>query len=151
MNLSEVRQSVQYGDSQTVQKMMPLKILIAEDEKVTQKLYQVALPKELCQHKIASDGEEAMQLYDEWQPDIVILDFNMPNCNGYQVLKTIRNIRQDKSTVIIMVTGKPDKDSIVACAKLGVQGYIVKPFVARELAPKIIKIYKESKTNASRN
>lgn len=125
--------------------MAALKILIAEDEKVTQKLYQAALPEALCQHKIASDGEEAIRVYDEWKPDVMLLDFSMPNLNGYQVLKTIREERVDKATVIIMVTGKSDKNSIIACAKLGVQGYIVKPFVNKELAPKIVKIYQDSK------
>jgi DNA-binding response OmpR family regulator len=125
--------------------MATLKILIAEDEKVTQKIYQASLPETLCQHKIVGDGEEAIRVYDEWKPDVVVLDFGLPHLNGYQVLKTIREERQDKNTVIIMVTGQSDKDSIVACAKLGVQGYIVKPFANKELAPKIIKIYKESK------
>lgn len=125
--------------------MEPLKILIAEDERVTQKIYQVALPEALCQHKIVGDGEEAVRVYDEWRPDVVLLDFGMPHLNGYQVLKTIREERQDKATVIIMVTGQSDKGSIVACAKLGVQGYIVKPFINKELAPKIVKIYRESK------
>jgi len=125
--------------------MTPLKILIAEDDRVTQRIYQAALPEALCQHRIVGDGEEAVQVYDEWQPDVVLLDLGMPHCNGFQVLKTIRETRKDKSTVIIMVTGQADKDSIVACAKLGVQGYIVKPFINKELAPKIVKIYRESK------
>lgn len=125
--------------------MALLKILIAEDEKVTQRIYQASLPEALCLHKIVSDGEEAIRVYDEWRPDVVLLDFSMPNVNGYQVLKIIREERKDKSTVIVMVTGQSDKNSIIACAKLGVQGYIVKPFVNKELAPKIVKIYRESK------
>jgi len=125
--------------------MTPFKILIAEDDKVTQRLYQAALPEALCQHRIVGDGEEAIEVYKEWQPDIMLLDFSMPNCNGFQVLKMIRETLQDKNTVIIMVTSLSDKASIVACAKLGVQGYIVKPFVSKELAPKIVKIYRESK------
>lgn len=129
--------------------MTPLKILIAEDERVTQKIYQASLPEALCQHKIVGDGEEAVRVYDEWKPDVVLLDFGLPHLNGYQVLKTIRDERQDKSTVIIMVSGQSDKDSIIACAKLGVQGYIVKPFVNKELAPKIVKIYRESKKGSS--
>ncbi len=125
--------------------MAPLKILIAEDDRVTQRIYQAALPEALCQNKIVGDGEEALRVYDEWRPDVLLLDFSMPHCNGYQVLKTIREVRQDKSTVIIMVTSQSDKGSIVACAQLGVQGYIVKPFVNKELAPKIVKIYRDSK------
>jgi CheY-like chemotaxis protein len=125
--------------------MTPLKILIAEDDRVTQRIYQAALPEALCQNRIVGDGEEALRVYDEWRPDVMLLDFSMPHCNGYQVLKTIREERGDKSTVIIMVTGQSDKESIVACARLGVQGYIVKPFVNKELAPKIVKIYRDSK------
>jgi CheY-like chemotaxis protein len=125
--------------------MALLKILIAEDEKVTQKIYQASLPVALCQHKIVGDGEEAIRVYNEWKPDVVLLDFGLPHLNGYQVLKTIRGEHRDKDTVIIMVTGQSDKESIVACAKLGVQGYIVKPFVNKDLAPKIFKIYRENK------
>ncbi|MBA3016318.1 MAG: response regulator [Proteobacteria bacterium] len=125
--------------------MAPLKVLIAEDEKVTQRVYQASLPGTLCQCKIADNGEDAIRLYDEWKPDVVLLDFSMPTLNGYQVLKTIREERRDKATVIIMVTGQSDKDSIVACAKLGVHGYIVKPFINKQLAPKIVKIYRDSK------
>lgn len=129
--------------------MAALKILIAEDEKVTQKLYQASLPGALCEHKIATDGDEALLIYDQWKPDVLLLDFGLPNTNGYQVLKTIREERKDKKLVIIMVSSQSDKDSIVACAKLGVQGYIVKPFISKELAPKIVKIYKESKKTAA--
>lgn len=125
--------------------MTPLKILIAEDDRTTQAVYQAALPAALCQHKMVGDGEEAIRVYEEWRPDLILLDFGLPHCNGYQVLKAIREKHRDKETVIIMVTGQSDKDSIVACAKLGVQGYIVKPFVNKELAPRIVKIYRESK------
>lgn len=125
--------------------MASLKILIAEDEKVTQRIYQASLPEALCQHRVVDNGADAILVYDEWKPDVVLLDFSMPNLNGYQVLKTIREERKDKGTVIIMVTSQSDKDSILACAKLGVQGYIVKPFVNKELALKIVKIYRESK------
>ena len=123
---------------------MPLKILIAEDEKVTQKMYQAALPEALFQLKIVGDGEEAIRVYDEWQPDIIILDNIMPLRNGYQVLKTIRELRQDRSSVVIMVTGSSDNGTIVACAELGVQGYIVKPIVSAELPLKVMKIYNDS-------
>jgi DNA-binding response OmpR family regulator len=122
---------------------MPLKILVAEDEKMIQKIYQASLPESLFLLKIVGDGEEAIRLYDEWQPDIIVLDCIMPLLNGFQVLKLIREERQDKSTVIV-VTGESDKDTIIACAKLGVNGYMVKPFVEEELAPKIFKIYKMS-------
>ncbi len=138
------------SDEAKVNDMALLKILIAEDEKVTQKSYQLSLPETLCQLKIVSDGEEAIRIYDEWEPDVIVLDFGLPNTNGYQVLKAIREDRQDKSTVIIMVTCHSDKDSIIACGTLGVQGYIIKPFVNKDLAPKIVKIYRESKKNGGR-
>ena len=128
---------------------MPLlKILIAEDEKVTQKLFQVALPGALCHAKIVSDGDEAVRTYKEWHPDIILLDFGLPNINGFQVLKMIRRDHQDKKSVVIMVTGQSDKETILACAKLGVQGYIVKPFTSADLAQKIFKIYNEHQKKA---
>lgn len=121
----------------------PTKILIAEDNKVTQTLYKQGLPSALCEIKIAGDGEEALEIYKEWHPDIVLLDYGMPILNGFLVLKAIRERENDKQTTIIMVTSMVDKEYILACAKVGIQGYIVKPFKTSEIAKKIFELYKK--------
>ncbi len=121
------------------------KILIAEDDKVTQALYTKGLPENICTSKIVANGAEAVSIFEKWQPDIILLDLNMPIVNGYQALKTIRASEAGKKTTIIMVTSTSDKDNIIACAQLGIQGYIVKPFKTKEIAQKILQLHKAKK------
>ena len=121
------------------------KILIAEDDKVTQALYKKGIPEKICSIKIVDNGEEAIALFEKWQPDIVLLDYSMPIVNGYQALKTIRGSEAGKKTTIIMVTSMADKEHIVACAKLGIQGYIVKPFKTDQIGMQIFRLHKDKK------
>ena len=123
--------------------MSNLKILVAEDDKVIQALYHKALPANLCELRIAGNGEEAIRGYNEWRPDIVLLDLGMPIINGFQTLKAIRTVLKDTSTTIIMITSISEKSEIIACAQLGIQGYIVKPFKTGELAARILQIHNE--------
>ncbi len=122
----------------------PLKILIAEDNKLTQTLYKQGLPATLCETKIVANGEEAIAIYKEWSPNIILLDYSMPILNGYLALKAIREKENDKKTTIIMVTSMVDKEHILACAKIGIQGYIVKPFKTTEIAKQIFALHKPS-------
>jgi len=125
--------------------MPKLKILVAEDDKVTQKLYEQGLPDKLFDRRIVSNGNEALAVYEEWQPDIVVLDFMMPKVNGFGVLSEIREVHKDKSTTVIMVSSVSEKKEIMACAQLGIQGYIVKPFVIQSLATTIVGNHKSAK------
>lgn len=123
-------------------KMALPKILIAEDDRIAQALYKKGLPQKICTVKIVDNGEEAISQFIEWQPDIVLLDYSMPLVNGYQALKTIRGSKSGKTTTIIMVTSMSDRENIVACAQVGIQGYIVKPFRTDEIALKIFQLHK---------
>lgn len=122
--------------------MPKLKILVAEDDKVIQKLYEQGLPESLFERKIVSDGDEALAIYKEWKPDIILLDFLMPHVNGFQALTQIREANKDETTTVIMVSSVSEKNEIMACAKLGIQGYIVKPFETQNIAPIIMKYHK---------
>lgn len=122
--------------------MPKLKLLVAEDSKSMQIFYKKELPESLFEVQIAPDGEKALEAYEAMQPDIVLLDINMPLMNGHQVLKTIRQDKGDQKTTVIMVTSSSEKEEVVACAKLGIQGFIVKPFQGEELAMKIMECHK---------
>ena len=108
--------------------MTKYKLLIAEDSKIDREIYQGIIPESIYDKIIVTDGEEALKKYQEWSPDIIILDINMPFMNGFQVLKAIREEHNDEKTTIIMVTSRSDKDDIESSAKHGIQGYVIKPF-----------------------
>ena len=121
--------------------MNKLKILVAEDEEVTQKLYAISFRNEKHELRFTDNGEDALKMYISWQPDIIILDIMMPNLNGFQTLEAIRTNIKDTETTVIMATAVSDKKEIIACAKLGIQGYILKPFTAKNLAETVLNYH----------
>ncbi len=118
--------------------MEKLKILIAEDEETTRKLFAIAFRDESFDTRLVTNGEDALAAYKEWQPDIVILDIMMPHMNGYKTLSTIRQTLNDSATTVVIASALSDKKEILACAMLGIQGYIVKPFRTQELARTVL-------------
>ncbi len=130
--------------------MDKLKILIAEDDRVIQMFYKEGLKEDVFVKIIVDNGEEALRVYANWKPDIVLLDIKMPIKSGYEVLKEIRKREsfisesmkaRAKKTAVIMATGMTKKNDILDCTKLGIQGYIIKPFEVEEIANIILNYY----------
>lgn len=123
--------------------MLPdkIKILVVEDDPVAKLLYEKGLFSEIFDKKMVVSGKEALLAYNEWHPDIIILDIFLPEMTGYQVLKTIRNTIADKLTTIVMATALSGNEDVLSCMKLGIEGYIVKPFPVLEIGEKILSYY----------
>jgi len=121
-----------------------LKILIAEDDKSLQAIYDLSLPDEIFEKRMAGNGLEAVKEYASWKPDIIILDILMPKMLGYSVLREVRKIFSDYSTTIIMATSVDSKEDVEFCEKEGIQGYIVKPFNPGTLADIILNCHKKA-------
>lgn len=128
-----------------------LKILIAEDAKVYRQVFDISLPGELFEKKFAADGEEAIAMFSDWKPDIVVLDIVMPKMSGYEALKRIREMEpfkktaaegNGKVTVVIMATGLGTKEDIMDCLKIGIHGYLVKPMEKHTVQEKIMGYFK---------
>jgi CheY-like chemotaxis protein len=90
---------------------------------------------------MAVSGKEAILVYEEWHPDIIVLDIYLPEMTGYQVLKAIRTTIEDNKTTIVMATALSGREDVLSCMKLGVEGYIVKPFQCMEIGAKILSYY----------
>lgn len=118
-----------------------IKILIVEDDYTTQLLYEKGLLNQVFEKKMASSGKEGLLIYNEWHPDIIVLDIQMPEMTGDQVLKEIRTTHDDKNTTIVMATSRSSSNDVTSCIKLGIEGYVVKPFSLREIATKILSYY----------
>ncbi len=123
-----------------------LKILVAEDNPLTQKLYSVGLSDSVFDKKIVENGKIAFEVYEKWHPDIVITDIVMPVMNGFQLLQKIRISGKDKKTTLIVSTSSSDKEDVLSCMKMGVQGYIVKPFLSSEISQAVLKHFKKKAT-----
>ncbi|MEZ5739140.1 MAG: chemotaxis response regulator CheY [Burkholderiaceae bacterium] len=88
----------------------------------------------------AEDGVVALAKLQNSPFDFVISDINMPNMNGFELLKAIREADNLKHLPVLMVTAEARKDDIVQAAQMGASGYIVKPFTKATLEEKVAKI-----------
>ncbi len=117
---------------------MVIKILIVDDEPINVKLIEEILQyEEGFQYKSTTDGESALALLDEYDPDIIILDIMMPGMNGYDVCRKIKQQGKHRFAKILMVSGKTLIEERLEGYEAGADDYITKPFVDDELLAKI--------------
>ena len=116
-----------------------LKVLVAEDNRIDLKQYENRLSERIFEKAFAADGEIATKKYREFKPDILVMDLMLPLKSGYNLLKEIR--QEDTSTAIVVVSGLDSKEDILACAKLGIEGYLLKPVNFGGLNLKILEGY----------
>lgn len=111
-----------------------MQVLIVDDDRVLADLVAFTLRHEGFQVQMAYNGEAALQKWDAQQPDLVILDLNLPLLDGFAVC---RHIRQQSDTPIIMLTVREDDDDVVRGLELGADDYITKPFSPRQLVARV--------------
>jgi two-component system chemotaxis response regulator CheY len=92
----------------------------------------------------AEDGQVALNMLKSTKFDFVVSDINMPNMNGFELLKNIRSDDSLKGIPVLMVTAEAKKEDIVAAAQGGASGYIVKPFTKATLEEKVQKILQKT-------
>jgi len=83
----------------------------------------------------ASDGVEALQQLSQMRPDLVLIDWNMPNMDGITLVRKIRET--DKTLPLIMCTTEAEKSRVIEAIKAGVNNYLVKPFTPITLKDKV--------------
>jgi len=115
------------------------KILIVDDEELILWSLKEELENEGYDTFTASDGAQALAVYGDKSPDLVILDYKLPVIDGMDVLRKIKEINPD--SLIIMITAHGSIDSAVTATKLGAFHYIPKPFDLRELKLVIQKAF----------
>ena len=111
-----------------------MKALIADDDRVLADVVAFTLRREGFQVIHAYDGEMALQRWTDEQPDLVVLDVNMPKLDGFAVC---RRICAQSDTPILLLTVRGEEDDIVRGLELGADDYITKPFSMRELVARI--------------
>ncbi|HNW25683.1 MAG TPA: response regulator transcription factor [Candidatus Gastranaerophilaceae bacterium] len=122
------------------------RILIVDDNP---KYLQDALPMYGYEVKVAVDGVQALKILAkaEKKYDLVLLDVMMPNLNGWDTLKSIRNNERTKHLPVIMLTAVNEEQKMVSGLKIGADDYIVKPFVLPNLLARIEAVLRRSVWN----
>jgi two-component system alkaline phosphatase synthesis response regulator PhoP len=116
------------------------KILIADDNENIREALTYLLEDEGYKLWLAKDGAEALKQVREVRPDVLLLDIMMPEINGYDVCRTIKNDPDLKKTYIIMLTAKGQVTEQERGKEVGADEYVVKPFSPMEILTKIKKI-----------
>jgi signal transduction histidine kinase len=114
-------------------------ILVVDDETDTRELLQYNLQKADYQPLIACNGEEALTAARLRQPDLVLLDIMMPELDGWEVCRLLRDNARGSSVPIIMLSALSEEESRIKGLSLGADDYLSKPFSIRELLLKVRK------------
>ncbi|TRO96253.1 phosphate regulon transcriptional regulatory protein PhoB [Glycocaulis profundi] len=112
-------------------------VLIVEDEDALSELLQYNLKKEGFRVSVAADGEEALMLVDERQPDVVLLDWMLPKVSGIEVCRRLRSRQETRNLPIIMLTARGEEADRIRGLDTGADDYIIKPFLMKELFARV--------------
>ena len=117
------------------------KLLIVDDELDVREFAKNFFRKRGIDVKIASGGKEALQIIDADKPDLVLLDIAMEEMSGLEVLRILRQNKNDIK--VIMVTGAVEEETVNEANSWGIRGYIHKPLVLEELERVVIEELKK--------
>jgi two-component system chemotaxis response regulator CheY len=118
-----------------------MKFLIVDDFSTMRRIVRNLLKEIGYQHADeAEDGQVALSKLKNGAFNFVVSDLNMPNMNGFELLRQIRADAQLKGLPVLLVTAEAKKEDIVTAAQAGASGYIVKPFTKATLEEKLNKI-----------
>lgn len=113
---------------------MPERILVIDDEPQITRVLRAALASQHYDVRTANDPQEALRLFGEWSPDLVITDLAMPDINGIELS---RAIRKKSNTPIIVLSVRDQDQAKVEALDAGADDYVTKPFSTQELLARV--------------
>jgi DNA-binding response OmpR family regulator len=125
---------------------MTHRILVVDDEPSVTELLAYNLRKALYEVSIAGNGREALQLVHEFQPHLILLDLMIPEMDGLDVCRTLR---QSSTIPIIMITARGEELDRVVGLELGADDYVTKPFSVRELMARIKAVLRRGQSETA--
>ena len=124
------------------------KVLIVDDDTNICELLRLYIDKDGFDVAIANTGTQALKLFEQEKPDLVMLDIMLPELDGWQVC---REIRKTSQVPIIMLTAKGEVFDKILGLELGADDYVVKPFEAKEVVARIHAVLRRTNTNEETN
>ena len=128
--------------------MSSQRVLVVDDEPAFRDALEQALRKEGFMVHTAEDGEQAIALFDEIQPDLVLLDVMLPRMSGIDVCRHIRSVAE---TPVIMVSAKGEEIDAVVALEVGADDYVTKPYRLRELVARMRTVLRRGGNSAERS
>jgi len=121
---------------------LDLDIILVDDSPITRKVAEIMLTQSGARVRTAASAKEALALYDEYIPDLMITDLQMPEISGFDLTNQIR-IREgeQRHTKIMALTAHAQKEERQKCIDAGMNGYCVKPFTKESLITEIFAVF----------
>lgn len=121
------------------------KLLIVEDN-VEMAVYITTLLKDMCQTRVAQDGEEALQMVRQWLPDAVLSDVMMPKRDGLSLCREIKSHPETAKIPVVLLTALTHREALLKGWEAGADEYLFKPFHPKELVTRINAILATMRT-----
>jgi DNA-binding response OmpR family regulator len=121
--------------------MTNLTLLYAEDDAQSRETYAFVLEEYFSEVYLAKDGREALDLFHEKKPDVLLLDISMPFMSGLDVAKFVRTTNKD--IPIIMLTAHAEQKNLLTAIPLGLSEYLLKPINDKSLIETVLKVISE--------
>lgn len=128
--------------SMSAQRLRRKTVLLVDDAGVQLRAMEGMLKKDY-DVKMATSGKEAIALIKKDCPDLILLDYNMPGCDGRETFELIQNEENGKDVPIVFVTGVNEKERIKEALKLKPEGYLVKPVKREELLETVRRVFEK--------
>ena len=122
-------------------------IFVVEDEKPIQELLQYNLEKEGFKVSSSANGEEALETIKEKVPDLILLDWMLPDLSGIKICRYLKQDKTVKDIPVIMLTAKGEEEDKIKGFNTGAEDYMTKPFSFPELLVRIKSLLKRVKPN----
>lgn len=117
------------------------RVLVVDDDMNVRDVVRRYLEHAGYQVMVAGDGEQALKVAGESEPDLVVLDLMLPGIDGYEVC---RRLRQRSQVPVVMLTARGEEDDRIAGLQLGADDYVAKPFSPRELVLRVTSVLRRS-------
>jgi len=130
---------------------MSTKVLVVEDEEAISHLLKYNLTAEGFEVSIVDDGDEALMAAEDFQPDIILLDWMLPNASGIEICRQLRARRETRSIPVIMLTARAEEEDRLRGFDKGADDYVTKPFSMKELVARIHAVLRRTNPAAAGN
>ena len=127
---------------------MPGRVLIADDSPNIREILQVSLESAGYEVLLAEDGEQAMQMFQDGRPDLMIVDIMMPKMNGFQVCRKVKTSVATAVVPVILLTARSQDEDVFWGKDCGADEYITKPFSTKELERTVERLIQERRDRA---
>ena len=128
---------------------MKAKVFLVEDDQSIVSLVQYNLQKEGFNVQTSGNGEEAIKDIKNYEPDLILLDWMLPDLSGLNIFKSLKKDKKHKNIPIIMLTAKGQEEDKVSALNSGADDYITKPFGHAELIARINALLRRSKPSVT--